>query len=41
MELQAALVNRSILSKARVLADDVDQLTSVLSKSNPANGKLM
>ncbi|XP_028284635.1 ATP-binding cassette sub-family A member 1 isoform X2 [Parambassis ranga] len=39
MELQAALVNRSILSKARVLADDVDQLNSVLSKSNPANAQ--
>lgn len=39
IELQTLLVNRSILSKAQLLADDIDQWTSVLSQSNPGNGK--
>lgn len=39
IELQTLLVNRSILSKVQLLADDVDQWASVLSQSNPGNGK--
>lgn len=39
IELQTLLVNRSILSKAQSLADDIDQLTTVLSQSNPGYGK--
>lgn len=39
IELQTLLVNRSILSKAQLLADDLDQWPSVLSQSNPGNGK--
>ncbi|XP_044040431.1 phospholipid-transporting ATPase ABCA1-like isoform X2 [Siniperca chuatsi] len=36
IELQTLLVNRSILSKAQLLADDLNQWASVLSQSNPA-----
>ncbi|XP_070849905.1 phospholipid-transporting ATPase ABCA1-like [Chaetodon trifascialis] len=39
IELQSLLVNRSVLSKAQLLADDIDQLTSVLSQANPGNGQ--
>ncbi|KAM4611576.1 phospholipid-transporting ATPase ABCA1 [Polymixia lowei] len=39
IELQTLLVNRSIITKIQWLADDVDQWTSVLSQSNPANGQ--
>lgn len=39
IELQTLLVNRSILSKAQLLADDLDQWDSVLSQSNLGNGK--
>lgn len=39
IELQTLLVNRSLLSKAQLLADDLDQWTSLLSQSNPGNGK--
>lgn len=39
IELQTLLVNRSILSKAQVLADDIDQWNSIMSQSNPGNGK--
>lgn len=38
IELQTLLVNRSILSKARLLADDLDQWASVLPQTNPGNG---
>ncbi|XP_045920999.1 phospholipid-transporting ATPase ABCA1-like isoform X1 [Micropterus dolomieu] len=37
IELQTLLVNRSILSKARLLADDLDQWASVLPQTNPGN----
>ncbi|XP_047448746.1 phospholipid-transporting ATPase ABCA1-like isoform X2 [Mugil cephalus] len=36
IELQTLLVNKSILSKTRLLADDIDQWASVLSRSDPA-----
>lgn len=39
IELQTLLVNRSILSKAQLLAADINQLTSVFSQSNPGDGK--
>ncbi|XP_070785696.1 phospholipid-transporting ATPase ABCA1-like [Enoplosus armatus] len=39
IELQNLLVNRSILSKAQLLADDVDRWASVLSQSNPGNAQ--
>lgn len=39
IELQTLLVNRSILRKTKLLADDIDQWASVLSQSNPGNGK--
>ncbi|XP_053199909.1 phospholipid-transporting ATPase ABCA1-like [Scomber japonicus] len=39
IELQNLLVNRSILSKVQLLADDVDKWASVLSQSNPGNGQ--
>lgn len=39
IELQTLLVNKSILSKAQLLADDINQWTSVLSQSNPGDGK--
>lgn len=39
IELQTLVVNRSILSKAQLLADDINQWTSVLSQSNPGDGK--
>ncbi|XP_061566340.1 phospholipid-transporting ATPase ABCA1-like [Cololabis saira] len=40
VELQTTLVNRSILSRAQSLADDVDQWTSVLSGTNPGFNNL-
>ncbi|KAM6909437.1 phospholipid-transporting ATPase ABCA1 [Xenentodon cancila] len=40
VELQTTLVNRSILSRARSLADDVDQWTSVLPRTNPGYDSL-
>ncbi|XP_059210648.1 phospholipid-transporting ATPase ABCA1-like [Centropristis striata] len=39
IELQTLLVNRSILSKAQLLADDLEQWDSVLSQSNPADAQ--
>ncbi|KAM7366213.1 hypothetical protein PAMP_015672 [Pampus punctatissimus] len=39
IELQTLLVNRSILSKVQLLADDVNQWASVMSQSNPDNGQ--
>ncbi|XP_030287307.1 phospholipid-transporting ATPase ABCA1 isoform X1 [Sparus aurata] len=39
IELQTLLVNRSILSKVQVLADDMDQWNSVMSQSNPGDGQ--
>ncbi|XP_023276845.1 ATP-binding cassette sub-family A member 1-like isoform X1 [Seriola lalandi dorsalis] len=39
IELQTLLVNRSILSKAQLLADDINQWASVLSQSNPGNAQ--
>ncbi|KAM9425735.1 phospholipid-transporting ATPase ABCA1 [Pholidichthys leucotaenia] len=39
IELQTLLANRSILSKAQVLADDADQLTAVLQGSNPLSAQ--
>ncbi|XP_041821372.1 phospholipid-transporting ATPase ABCA1-like [Chelmon rostratus] len=39
IELQSLVVNRSILSKAQLLADDIDQLNSVLTQANPGNGQ--
>ncbi|XP_042367934.1 phospholipid-transporting ATPase ABCA1-like [Plectropomus leopardus] len=39
IELQTLLVNRSILSKAQLLADDLNQWDSVLSQSNPGNAQ--
>ncbi|XP_074478981.1 phospholipid-transporting ATPase ABCA1 isoform X1 [Sebastes fasciatus] len=39
IELQAVLVNRSILSKAKLLADDLEQWDSVLSQSNPGGAQ--
>ncbi|XP_051285464.1 phospholipid-transporting ATPase ABCA1-like isoform X2 [Dicentrarchus labrax] len=39
IELQTLLVNGSILSKAQLLSDDINQWTSVLSQSNPGNGQ--
>ena len=39
VELQTLLVNRSILSKAQMLAGDLEQWDAVLSQSNPGNGK--
>ncbi|XP_031140894.1 phospholipid-transporting ATPase ABCA1-like isoform X1 [Sander lucioperca] len=39
IELQTLLVNRSILSKAQLLADDLDQWDSVLSQSNLGNAQ--
>lgn len=38
IELQTLLADRSILNKARLLADDIDQWNSVL-QSNPGDGK--
>ncbi|TNN85158.1 Retinal-specific ATP-binding cassette transporter [Liparis tanakae] len=38
IELQTTLVNRSILSNAQLLADDLDQWDSVLSQTNPEDG---
>ncbi|XP_068164948.1 phospholipid-transporting ATPase ABCA1-like [Antennarius striatus] len=37
IELQNLLVNRSVLSKAQVLANDMDQLSALLSQSSPGN----
>uniref|UniRef100_A0A4W6E1W5 P-type phospholipid transporter n=1 Tax=Lates calcarifer TaxID=8187 RepID=A0A4W6E1W5_LATCA len=37
IELQTLLVNRSILSKAKLLADDINQWASVLPQSTPVN----
>ncbi|XP_058480898.1 phospholipid-transporting ATPase ABCA1-like isoform X2 [Solea solea] len=37
IELQNLLVNRSILTKTQLLADNIDQWASVLSQSNPSN----
>ncbi|XP_039678841.1 phospholipid-transporting ATPase ABCA1-like [Perca fluviatilis] len=39
IELQTLLVNRSILSKAQLLADDLEQWDSVLSQSNLGNAQ--
>lgn len=39
VELQTLVVNRSILSKALLLADDLEQWDSVLSQTNTAEGK--
>lgn len=39
IELQTLLVNRSVLSKAQMLVDDLEQWDAVLSQSNPGNGK--
>nr|XP_046235853.1 phospholipid-transporting ATPase ABCA1-like isoform X1 [Scatophagus argus] len=39
IEFQTLLVNRSILSKAQLLADDINQWTSVMSQANPANAQ--
>ncbi|GLD53697.1 ATP-binding cassette sub-family A member 1-like isoform X1, partial [Lates japonicus] len=39
IELQTLLVNRSILSKAKLLADDINQWVSVLPQSNPGNAQ--
>ncbi|XP_056156372.1 phospholipid-transporting ATPase ABCA1-like [Lampris incognitus] len=39
IELQILLVNRSILTKIQLLADDVDQWASLLSQSNPVNSQ--
>lgn len=41
VELQTLLDNRSVLSKAQSLADDVDQLTTLLSQSDPGYGERM
>ncbi|XP_027894445.1 ATP-binding cassette sub-family A member 1 isoform X1 [Xiphophorus couchianus] len=38
IELQSVLADRSVLSKMQLLADDVDQWTSVLSKAEPGKG---
>uniref|UniRef100_I3JKY4 P-type phospholipid transporter n=1 Tax=Oreochromis niloticus TaxID=8128 RepID=I3JKY4_ORENI len=38
-ELQTSLVDKSILSRAKLLANGVDQWASILSQSNSANGK--
>lgn len=38
IELQTLLADRSILNKARLLADDIDRWNSVL-QSNPGDGK--
>lgn len=35
IELQSLLANGSILSKAQLLAEDLDQWDSVLAKANP------
>ncbi|XP_062240484.1 phospholipid-transporting ATPase ABCA1-like [Platichthys flesus] len=37
IELQSLVENGSILRKAQLLADDIDQWSSVLSQSNPGN----
>ncbi|XP_070711035.1 phospholipid-transporting ATPase ABCA1-like [Pempheris klunzingeri] len=39
IELQTLLVNRSLLSKTQLLADDIDQWASVMSQSNPGNAQ--
>lgn len=39
VELQTSLVDKSILSRAQLLARNVDQWASVLSQSNRPNGK--
>ncbi|KAM6959867.1 phospholipid-transporting ATPase ABCA1 [Tautogolabrus adspersus] len=39
IELQTLVVNRSILSKAQLLADDIEQWSSVLSQSDPDNAQ--
>ncbi|XP_056298859.1 phospholipid-transporting ATPase ABCA1-like [Pseudoliparis swirei] len=39
IELQTVLVNRSILSNAQLLADDLDQWGSVLSQTNPGDAQ--
>ncbi|XP_031707233.1 phospholipid-transporting ATPase ABCA1 isoform X1 [Anarrhichthys ocellatus] len=39
IELQTLLVNRSILSKAQLLADDLDQWDSALSQANPGDAQ--
>ncbi|XP_069561182.1 phospholipid-transporting ATPase ABCA1 [Brachyistius frenatus] len=39
IELQTVLVNKSLLSKAKMLADDVDQWASIMSQSNPGNAQ--
>lgn len=39
IELQTSLVDKSILSRAKLLANGVDQWASILSQSNSANGK--
>ncbi|CAG5929271.1 unnamed protein product, partial [Menidia menidia] len=41
IELQTLVVDKSFLSKAQALADDVDQWTSVLSKSDAAQPVLL
>ncbi|XP_037549875.1 phospholipid-transporting ATPase ABCA1-like [Nematolebias whitei] len=37
IELQTSLVDRSVLSKARLLVDDANQWSSLLSRSNPGS----
>ncbi|KAM9335582.1 phospholipid-transporting ATPase ABCA1 [Symphorus nematophorus] len=39
IELQTLLVNKSILSKAQLLADDINQWNSFMSQSDPDNGQ--
>lgn len=39
IELQTLLVNRSVLNKAQLVADDIEQWSSVLSQSNPGNAQ--
>ncbi|XP_034412914.1 phospholipid-transporting ATPase ABCA1-like [Cyclopterus lumpus] len=39
IELQTLLVNRSILSNAQLLADDLDQWESILSQANPGDAQ--
>lgn len=38
IELQSVLADRSLLSKVQLLADDVDQWTSILSEAEPGRG---
>ncbi|CAJ1086292.1 LOW QUALITY PROTEIN: phospholipid-transporting ATPase ABCA1-like [Xyrichtys novacula] len=39
IELQTLVVDRSILSKAQLLADDIEQWSTILSQSNPGNAQ--